>query len=567
MPFDSLALTAIKNELTNKLIGARVEKIFMPMPNIILIAFHSTSGNQKLLISLGAHPRVHLTTQVFENPAVAPSFCMHLRKYLGGGKLIAISQPPFERILELEFSVFNEFRDNVTYKLVLELMGKYSNAICVDPDGKITDCVKHIQPDSNSPRAVLPNFVYEYPQDDKISPSDRKAVISKLMEFDGGSLDNYIIGFIRGFAPSSVSEILYKIKYNNEDNNYIDETLANKISSELLALSNKIENNDITPCVSEMDGEPQDYYLYPFESVKSDWKYYNTISQAIDYCMSLKQNISAFRSTQNSLTQAIKSAIAKTEKKRLGLEQKLRECADMDKYKLYGELLLSYLYAIKSGQSSVELLNYYTGENIIIPLDKKLSPNHNAQLYFKKYAKLKKGLTYLHEQLESVNEQINYLQSIQQFLSRCETLEELKEISIEMEDNGIIKRQTQKPKKNAAPKYKTTTIDGFTVRIGSNNMQNDSLVRDSASNDVWLHAKDAHGSHVVIETQGKQVSDEILVKAAQIAAYFSKAGSADKVAVDYTLIRHVKKPPSAPLGRVIYTNQKTLFITPQKPEL
>lgn len=562
MPFDALTLTAVKNELQKSLIDARVEKIYMPASNLLVFNFHGKAGKQKLLIALDNYARIHLTDQNFDNPLNAPAFCMHLRKYLNGARLTGISQPPFERILELNFSALNELRDTVNFKVIAEIMGKYSNVIAVNEKGIITDCVKHIHPDLSAKtehkRALLPNLAYSYPETpDKITIDDKAEFLRRLDEFEGGALNNYIMGFLKGIAPSVV---YYLIK----DITHLDRISKESIYNRIYEYSQKVINNDISPLVTLKEGEPDDFYLVPFD-FGLNTQNFDSINRAIDHCMSYKTSVSAFKVKYNELHQVLKSLQSKAEKKRFTAEVKLRESAKAETYKLYGELILSNLHNLKIKADKVELYNYYDNTYITVPLDIQLNAQANAQKYFKKYNKEKKGAQIAQEQIDEQNEFIDYLDTVLESLRQCQDLEDLKEIELEMRQSGLIK-DAQKQTKTVISRYREYEIDGFIIKVGKNNLQNERLFREAKPDDVWLHAKDIHGSHTVIATNRREVPDDVLVKAAEIAAYYSKAHMSQNVPVDYTLIKNIKKPPKSALGRVIYTQQRTLYVNPNKRE-
>ncbi|HEY8443968.1 MAG TPA: NFACT RNA binding domain-containing protein [Clostridia bacterium] len=562
MPFDALTLTAVKNELENALIDSRLEKIYMPASNLLVLYFHGKAGKQKLLIALDNYARIHLTNQNFDNPLNAPAFCMHLRKYLNGARLTSIAQPPYERILELNFSVLNELRDTVNFKIIAEIMGKYSNIIAVNDKGIITDCVKHIHPDLSSgtehKRVLLPNVPYTYPETPgKITIDDKDEFLRYLDGFEGGELDSYIMGFLKGVAPSVAYHLV-------QDITRIDQETKEIAYNRFFEYSQKIYKNDISPVVTLKDGAPDDFYLAPFDfGLKTIG--FDSINTAIEYCMSYKTSVSAFKVKYNELRQTLKSLQSKAEKKRFAAEVKLREAAKADEYKIYGELILSNLHNIKTKTDKVELYNYYDDTYITVPLDIQLNAQDNAQKYFKKYNKEKKGAQVAQEQIDEQNEFIDYLDTILESLRQCQDIEDLKEIEMEMRQSGLIK---DAPKQTKAPasKYREYEIDGFLIRVGKNNLQNERLVRESKPDDIWLHAKDIHGSHTVIASNKRSVPDEVLVKAAEIAAFYSKAHMSQNVPVDYTLIKNIKKSPKSALGRVIYTQQKTLFVNPNKRE-
>ena len=565
MPFDSLTMTAVRNELSQSLIDARLEKIYMPASNLLVFNFHSKNGRQKLLIALDNYARIHLTEQNFENPLTAPAFCMHLRKYLNGAKLIGIHQPKYERILELEFNVLNELRDMVSFKVIAEIMGKYSNVLAVNEKGIITQCVKHIYPDITSSetivkRALLPNLIYTYPETEgKITIDDREEFFNRLRKYNGGALDKYIMSFIKGVAPSTVSELTADI--GQELNPFLNEIIYNRF----FEYAQKVNNGTIAPVVLFVDGEPSDYYLFPIKDNQNELRNFDSINQAIDFCMSKKTNISAFKVKYNELFHILKGLMSKAEKKRISAENKLRESAKADQYRLYGELILSNLHNINTRSDKIELYNYYDNTNITVPLDIKITPQANAQKYYKKYNKLKKTAEFVTGQINEQNELIDYIETIQESLRQCEKVEELEEIAAEMKQNGMIK-DNSKNKVQKTSKPREYIIDGFTIRTGRNNVQNDRLVRASRPDDIWFHTKDIHSSHTVISTEKKSIPQNVLVIAAEITAYYSKAHLSQNVPVDYTLIKYVKKPSKSSLGRVIYTDQHTLFVTPNQHE-
>ena len=541
MPFDSLTMTAVKNELSQSLIDARLEKIYMPASNLLVFNFHSKNGRQKLLIALDNYARIHLTEQNFENPLTAPAFCMHLRKYLNGAKLIGIHQPKYERILELEFSVLNELRDMVSFKVIAEIMGKYSNVLAVNEKGIITQCVKHIYPDITSSetivkRALLPNLIYTYPETEgKITIDDREEFFNRLRKYNGGALDKYIMSFIKGVAPSTVSELTADI--GQELNPSLNEIIYNRF----FEYAQKVNNGTIAPVVLFVGGEPSNYYLFPIKDNQNELRNFDSINQAIDFCMSKKTNISTFKVKYNELFHILKGLMSKAEKKRISAENKLRESAKADQYRLYGELILSNLHNINTRSDKIELYNYYDNTNITVPLDIKITPQANAQKYYKKYNKLKKTAEFVTGQINEQNELIDYIETIQESLRQCEKVEELEEIAAEMKQNGMIK-DNSKNKVQKTSKPREYIIDGFTIRTGRNNVQNDRLVRASRPDDIWFHTKDIHSSHTVISTEKKSIPQNVLVIAAEITAYYSKAHLSQNVPVDYTLIKYVKKP-------------------------
>lgn len=552
MPGDALNYKYLADEL-QILLGGRVDKIFV-LDETVVFVVHTTVGNKSLLISASpSSPRIHLTKQTFTNAPVPSSFLLHLRKKLGGAIVKSISLVPFERIIKIEFDCHNEIGMKFNRVLYAEIMGKYSNIILTE-EGKITECIKHVTPDISSVRSVLPGLSYSLPpKQNKFTAFDTQAIVDALVGFDDGNVVNKILSVMYGLAPATIKAVFR----NEEFNLPLDFSTALNIANTLKNLYYISPN----PCIVTIDGKP-DYFFAPlgFEQVE----FACTLSEAMETVYEQKQQNAAKTEKSARLGLLIKNAVARTEKKLAGFLQKQRECEDLETDKLYGELITANIYKLKTGLKKFLADNYYDGSVVEIPLDEQLSPQQNAQIYYKRYNKKKKTLDNLETQISASCDDLEKLNSAMQSLE-FSSEREYPDIEAELDAIGIIKKRGRTVKTQPSAPIKTV-CDGFTVYIGKNNVQNDRLVRTCDKRDIWLHTKDIHGSHVVIKTEGKEVPPAVIETAASHAAYYSKGRLSGKVAVDYTLLKFVNKPSGAPPGKVIYTNQKTIFVTPIKVE-
>jgi len=553
LPGDALNYEYLVKEL-NCLVGGRIDKIFVT-DDTVVFTIHTKVGNKNLLLS--AHPsnaRAHLSKEIFTNSPTPSSFLLHLRKKLGGAIITDISLVPFERIIKIEFDCHNEIGMKFVRIMYVEIMGKYSNIILTE-DGKITECIKHVTPDVSSVRSVLPGLAYALPPaQQKATPIDTEYVAKNLVGFAEGSLSNRILSLVYGLAPATL-----KAYFNDVYTPLpITQTDAKKIAEGIAQLYNK----ELCPCVVTENGKKEFYFapLYNNDTVQ----FFSTLSEAMEYVYLLKQQNTAKTEKTARLTLLIKNAILRNEKKLAGFLQKKEDCKDLENDKLCGELITANIYRLKTGLKKFSADNYYDGTTVEILLDEQLSPQQNAQTYYKKYNKKKKTLDNLDLQIKNTQDELERLFSaLQSFEFSGER--EYVDIEAELCEIGIIKKKGKSAKIQPSSPIKTS-FDGFTIFVGKNNVQNDRLVRSSDKRDIWLHTKDIHGSHVVIKTEGKDVPTSVIEVAASYAAYHSKGKQSGKVAVDYTLIKFVNKPSGAPPGKVIYTNQKTIFVTPQKIE-
>lgn len=559
MSFDGLFTRAVAAELTSLLKGGRINKIHQPYKNEIILIIRAGGQNHRLLLS--AHPsyaRVQVTNETTENPSEPPMFCMLLRKHLEGYFLEDIYQVGLDRIIVLEVKGRNEIGDTTYKQLIIEIMGKHSNIILVDKKKKmIVDSIKHVSFAVNTYRAVMPGFEYILPpRQNKMDPflADEEDVLRKL-DFNSGRLDKQLVENFSGVSPLFAKEVLFLAG------------LANRVTVPKTFLQTIARvRNDFQPVLTSGDNK-EAFYLFPLKHLGGETKVYPTLGSLLDRFYFGKADRDRVKQQANDLERFIFNEKTKNEKKIEKLNLTLKEAANAEQYKLYGELLTANLYAVKRGMKEITVQNYYdeNGGTVTIPLDPQKSPSGNGQWYFTKYQKAKNAAVIVKEQLIKTKEELYYFESLMQQIETASP-EDIEEIREELIEEGYLRERQRrgKKKKTTHPKLDGyISSDGTEILVGKNNKQNDYLTNKHALKDEWwFHTKDIPGSHVVIRS--KEPSQQSIMEAAQLAAYFSKARASSSVPVDYTKIRHVKKPAGAKPGYVIYENQQTIFVTPDE---
>lgn len=563
MAFDGIVTKSIINELT-PLIGGKIDKIYEPDKNTIVLGIYSQGKNFALNICIDSQNcRINLTTHSRTNPLVAPNFCMLLRKHLIGGRISKISMLGLERLVNIEFETINEFNELEIKTLVIELMGKHSNIILIDPKNKIIDAMRHITSE-NSYREILPSRIYTLPNSDKFdftAINNFEEFYLKFATVPLEDLSKAIVNTFTGFSQSFVQSAISKCDITQISKEQLEQlyiyfcNIINNITN--LSFEPIYKNAKISDYVLTLEKCNQPFHLNFF----------------IDNYYFEKETLEAFTNCRNTALRMISEINKKYINRLHSINVKLKECDDMEKYRLYGELITANLYRLtNTHSSSIELENYYDNNNLIsIPLDTKYSPNINAKRYFKKYSKLKNAFQIVSEQKLETEKELNYIESIIYELENCTTLEDVQIILDEISENVVFKEKIKKKeKKNKTSKKKKQqlfspieyNIDGFKIYVGRNNKENDWLTLSFANkNDIWFHTKDIHGSHVILRAD-KPIDDDILIKCAKIAAKHSKAKYSSNVPVDYCLVQFVKKPNGAKPGMVIFTNNKTLNVQP-----
>lgn len=585
MPLDGIVLRSLCTELNNLLSGGRIEKIFQPEKDKVIIHVHSRADNYKLLLNAGSsHPRIHLTDTPGENPPTPPNFCMLLRKHLSGGRIRDINQHDFERIVEIRIDSINELGDPAVKKLIIEIMGRHSNIILADAADKIIDSVKRIDKELSRVREVMPGRLYVHPPSQNKIPPD---IIDLSSIKDAGPLPDdpvgkFLLDSIMGFSPLVCAELCRRAGIDETKKmNQVDAKDITGLQRQLERINADICENRFFPnLITDISGNYLDFYCFKLE-VYSGYRLLeaDSINRALDVFFTEKDRIEKVKQKKAELSKSVASAISKCEKSLSVHQDKLKEAADYDTYRVYGELIFANIHNIKPGQSEVSVYNYYGSGNgplshsssITIPLDENLSPQQNASRYFRMYNKAKNALSAVNSQLQKAQSELEYLEGVLQSIQNCDDLRELEEIQKELQEQNIIpqrRRATAKKTGKPSSPMKFISSDGFTILLGKNNRQNDALTTGGSSReDIWFHAQKIPGSHVVVRTEGRPVPDSTLLEAAMLAAYYSKARNSGSVPVDYTRIKYVKKPPGAKPGMVIYNNFETLIATPDKEKV
>ena len=556
MSYDGLFTHAMVNELKEKILGGRVSKVHQPYKNELVLRIRANRKNHHLLLS--AHPqyaRVQLTDIGYENPQQAPQFCMVLRKYIENSTLIDIQQVENDRVIEFTFTGRDELGDEQHYHLIAEIMGRHSNVLLVNKDEmKIHEAIRHIPPSLNSYRTLLPGAEYKpAPAQDNVNPFEYTDKVTIDGETEKDRI-RFIQSFFQGFGRDSAKEVLYQI-----------EKQTDKRATEVFqSFINKFREHDLEPTLTA-NGNLAGFTPLDFESIDGEKKSFETLSELLDEFYENKAERDRVHQQSNDLSQLLNNERKKNANKLKKLQKDYMETDRADEYRIKGEVLTAYMHLVEQGQKMIELENFYEDNQLItIELDPQKSPAENAQWYFSRYQKMKNRKMHLAEQIPQTNQEIDYIDSLLAQLEIASS-DDIDEIREELRDEGYLKKQRggkKKKKKNVGPeKYYAT--DGTLIYVGKNNNQNDQLTMKTAhKTDWWLHTKDIPGSHVVIRSDNP--SEETIEEAAILAAYFSKYRMSSSVPVDYTQIKHVNKPNGAKPGYVIYDNQNTVFVTPDK---
>lgn len=567
MAFDGIITKAISYELQKVLLDGKINKIFEPNKNEILLGIYSGGKNYALNICIDSNLyRLHLTTNLKANPLTAPNFCMLLRKHLMGYKIKEFySAPDLERIITIKLEGYNELNDLTTKYLIIELMGKHSNIILLNDKFFIIDSLRHLDITSHSYRDIMPAHEYIYPTNTKtnfyeITSSEN---LYNLITEANTSLSKFFTNKFTGFSNPFIKNILKKLNIDNQ--NFSKEDI-DVLFNYLCNILNNLDTNSIST-ISYTNEKGKSDYVIDYVQKSEDLE----INFFIDDFYYNKENLDNFSSYRNNLLKLISQVLKKYSYRLESINNKLEECANKDLYKLYGELITANLYRLTEVNSDkITLENYYDNFNPIeIPINTSISISENAKKYFKKYNKLKNALEVVTFQKKETEQELEYIESIIYELDSAKSLEDVDEIFNELSDSVIFKDyiQTGKNKNNKKSDSKSTprefTVDGYTVLVGKNNKQNDYLTTKIADkDDIWFHTKDIHGSHVILRHPKQNMPIDTLEKCAKLAAYYSKAKLSTNVPVDYCPVKFVKKPNGSKPGMVIYTNNKTLYVNP-----
>ena len=565
MAFDGIVTKKVVYELQS-LVGYKIDKIYEPNKDTVILGLYGNFTNVALLSCISPNNyRIHITNNMIKNPNIAPNFCMLLRKHILGYKIKKIYIKGLERVVFIELENAENPNNIIIKKIVIELMGKHSNIILMDYNSIIIDSLRHTNIENNAQRDIYPTAKYIEPilnKKDFLKINNFNEFYKSLNLEDKENYLNKIINIYNGISFSNLkglSNIQKKESYSSDklELHSIYDSLTNLLSSNNLTI--KYLSNDYYLCLS--DTSPENFKL----------------NYALDNFYSKKETAELFKNYRNTLLNIILAYFKKYEKRLENIDTKLEECKNMDKYKLYGELITANLYKMPNYNiPSIQLENYYDNNNLVkIPLDKKYSPQYNANKYYKKYSKLKNALEIVSIQKKETIEEIKYIESIVYELDNCKTIEDVQEIYDEISEIEIFKsnKKISKNKKSSKPKKITKNkfvsfnplkynIEGYTIYVGRNNKENDYLTNKFASkNDLWFHTKEIHGSHVILKTNPNEtIPKNIIYEAAKLAAIHSKAKGSSNIPIDYCLVQYVKKLPGNKPGLVIYKNNKTIYI-------
>lgn len=621
MAFDGIVTKAICSELSN-LVGARIDKIFQPNKNNVVIGMYNQGKNYSLNICTeSSNCRIHLTTHPNPNPQVAPNFCMVLRKNLLGLHLKNIFTLDLERLVVIDFEGFDEVDDLLNKRLIIELMGKHSNIILLDEQNIIVDSLRHIKQDIEHEnvkcRDILPHVRYNFPISEKYNffeVNDFNSFYDIIKNsYSSDNLDNnctfnfedvfpsLISNTFNGFSKSFVNNIINKLKTQNKlsivnlSNNIKDyEHIIFLVFSEFKKIIDNIGSNNLSfVIIKNADGNPKDYALCITDNVEPQF----SLNFFIDDFYFNKESSENFKNYRNSLLKLILNILNKYNKRLLHINQKLKDCDNMETFRVYGELITANLYKFDANSklNFISVENYYDEQKLVkIPLDKRFSINQNAKRYFKKYNKLKNALDIVGIQKVETEQDLDYIQSVVYELENATSIDDIADIYSEISENVIfktnsninndksLKNKNSKIKKSKLTKNKKVTfnpikytIDDYTVLVGRNNVENDYLTLKYANkSDIWFHVKDFHGSHTILKFLNSYnsssydknsnlldiIPQDIILKTAKIATEHSKAKNSSNVPVDFCEVRYVKKPSGSKPGMVIYTNYRTVYV-------
>lgn len=577
MALDGITLSMLKNELSEKLIGARIDKIHQPSKEELVISLRWNGGNGKILISASASaPRIHFTESSVDNPKNPPMFCMLMRKHLSGAKLVGIEQFGLERMLHLSFATYNEFGDPVIIKLAVEIMGRHSNIMLIGPDGKIIDAIKRVTADMSSVRQVMPGMTYVFPPaQNKMNTLDVDCMelVSRLKNGRDIPLSKALMENLDGVSPIVCREISDIVTGGFDTKAHdLSDGECEKLEACLEKIAEIIKTGKASPyMVIEENGHPLDFTFIKVNQYGDamEIRKFDSFSAMLDKFYSERSGADRMKQRSNDLFKFVVNLADRISRKLDVQRQELARSTERDILRVKGELIHANLWMLEKGMTSVVLENYYDNcKPIEVKLDPRLSPNQNAQHYFSEYRKADTAERMLRQFIEKGEAELSYIESVFDLLSRARTDDEVIAIREELVAQGYLKnhrKNNQKPVKLAPKEYLSS--DGFKILCGRNNIQNDKLTfKDSRKNDIWLHTQKIHGSHTVIVTEGREVPETTIQQAAIVAAYNSKARESSLVPVDYTEIKNVKKPSGSAPGKAVYEHYKTAYVRPAQFE-
>lgn len=573
MAFDGITIAAMVKELNSSLKGGRINKIAQPESDELLITVRGQDGQKRLLLSASPSlPLLYFTSKNRISPLTAPNFCMLLRKHIGSARITDITQPGMERVVQFHLEHLNELGDVCHKILIMELMGKHSNLIFCDDKGMILDSIKHVSSNMSSVREVLPGREYFIPKtQDKLDP-----LTITEEEFIAGICPKplpaakAIYSSLTGISPVMAQEVCFRASIDGNDSmQSLNEAARTHLYHTFARIMDQVKEGSFTPNIIFRGDEPVEYGVLDFQQYGPEYHSvsFDSVSQMLETYYASRDLITRIRQKSADLRRIVQTALERNRKKLMLQQKQMKDTEKKDKYKIYGELINTYGYGLEEGVKSFKALNYYTNEEITIPLDPQLTPQENSKKYFDRYQKLKRTQEALEEQIKETTEEIQHLESISNALDIAREESDLSQIKEELTEFGYIKKHYTSKKgtkmQTKSKPFHYISSDGYDIYVGKNNYQNDELTFKFASgNDWWFHAKKMPGSHVVVKTKDGTLPDRTFEEAGSLAAYYSQGRTAPKVEIDYLQKKNVKKPAGAKPGFVVYYTNYSLMAVP-----
>ena len=573
MALDGIYLHKLKNEIEKAALGSRIDKVSQPSKDEIVLTLRGKSGAQKLLLCVRANsPRIQFTAHTLENPSVPPMLCMLFRKHLVGAMIKSIRQQELDRILFIDFDATNEIGDKVTLTLCIEIMGKYSNIILIDGDGKIIDSVKRVDFSTSAVRQILPGLNYMLPPGQSKcnlltdDPHDAVRLIDSAD--DGQKLSKAVLSAVQGISPIVAREITHLSCGEDKFVGEVSQKELDSIENLLSEMKTDLDKQTEAYMVSDETGKPIDYSFLDIKQYgsRASVRKYENFSALLDDYYYEKDRIERTRHKGQELFRLVSNLTERTARKLNIQREELAKCGDRETLRIYAELINANVYRLEKGAVYYDLENYYDGNKTVrISCDPSLSPVKNAQKYYKEYKKAQTAEKMLTELIKKGEDELEYFKTVEDELIRSDTESELNSVREELASLGYVKTRNKSNKKppKALPPMEFETTDGFTVLVGRNNVQNDRLSMKQANNhDMFMHIQKQPGSHVIIVSDNREISDQAIEEAAVIAAYYSSARQSSRVPIDYTPVKNLKKPNGAKPGYVIYHVYYTITVKP-----
>jgi predicted ribosome quality control (RQC) complex YloA/Tae2 family protein len=579
MPLDAICLSAIRIELEKEIVGLRIDKVQQPERDELLLSIRGFGRTVHLLISAGTgNARVHLTDAHFENPQTPPMFCMLMRKHITGAKIAAVTQPPFERVIDFQLDAVDAMGVSYEKHLILELMGRYSNIILTGSDGVIIDCLRRVDTLMSEKRQILPGLLYRLP------PTQGKLEISDVSELEfyqmlrsvhkEKTVDKWLLDTFSGFSPLICRELVCRA-YGETDlrlHKVIEVDGGRKLAVAFSALKEVVIAGRFVPwMLIDSSGKPRDFSymeIVQYEGIYTGERA-DSFSMLLDEYYTRRDKAERVRQRGAAITKTVRNALDRAIRKLAVQSEELKTTTERERMRQFGDIITANLYQMQKGMTELHTVDFYSPDNeiCVIPLDPLKTPQQNAAKYYKNYTKAKTAEKYLTEQIRLGRTEVAYLESVLEEISKAEGERDLSEIRQELIDSGYIRKPktSKKDRRVEQRPMHFVSSSGMDIWVGKNNAQNDRLTLKTAfKSDMWLHTQKIHGSHVIISCGGSMPDERTLTEAAELAAYYSQGRDSANVPVDYTPVKFVKKPAGSRPGMVIYTNYKTLYVTPDE---